>query len=323
MEANAAGFVRHSKSEFLESFESGELQAQIIDYLQRQGIDPEAAEQRSWNNSYAFMDIVLRDDRIPADIEVICECGLGAFGKRADMVLVSPPGDCDENDMGAENAIDVNSAGNAKRRAIVIELKQWDKFHLATHKDVRDPAAQAAEYKRLFRQVAGELGVVEVLSCAYLHNVAEDDYRTLLDRPATQPQADAQESPARREAREKAAREATRLFFQGDTEALRSYIMIELADDACSTTQAIKRAKENGYWDDSLPDTAGLFRNELISHGLARSIPDEPYDHEPTFNGRRLGIRKFNGYDMRNKRAFTSCSFTDAAMRNVICALLG
>lgn len=275
--------VRHTKAEFLTLFESGELQPEIIKHLSDDGAAPEDMEQRSWNNSYAFMDIVLRGEEIPAEMEVICECKL-PDRRRVDMVLLSPPSD--------------------SRCAIIVELKQWDRFFLENPGKVseqarkKDPVAQAFGYQEDFEPLKEELGVERVLGCAYLHNIKEPDYRKHHKKPS-------------------ATYDDVRVFFQGDTELFREFIRGAFEDDALLPTKAIKRAQEAGYWPEDLPGKAGQLREKLLSLGLVETVEKDGYDYRPTPKGVRLGIRTFNGFDPQKQKPFVTCSFTDTAMRNV------
>ena len=280
--------VRHTKDQFLRLFEAGEIQAEVAEFVSQMREDPNKGEKRSWNNSYAFMDIVLRDDQIPADIEVVCECDLG--GCRADMVLLSP-----ENPKG--------------RVAIIVELKQWDEYFPSELEwkrskgwDVhapKDPVGQAALYMTYFeKQCAAEFGVSTVMGCVYLHNIKQENYR--------------EPFPAITEGHDE-----VRVFYQGDTEGLRTFIREAFEEDALSPTYAIKRAKEEGYWSDSFPQTPGELRKKLLKLKLARKVGDEKAHYEPTPKGAALGIRRFNGYDALKEKPFVICAFTNSAMRKV------
>ena len=276
--------VRHGKGEFLSLFESGELQSEIVGYLEGHGIVPNDGEKRSWNNSYAFMDIVLRSEDIPAETEVLCELLLPGKGWRADMVLLSPSGDA--------------------RSAIIVELKQWDVYYLESsgkrsEKDRgSDPVGQVARYRGPFEKPKAELGVGRVRCCVYLHGIKEADYRATHLAPER-------------------TYEDIEVFYQGDTDAFRAFIREEFEGDALLPTKAIARARDNGYWPCGLPSKAGSLREKLIELGYARPCEGEDYDYGPTPKGVALGIRKYTGLNARKGGEFTSCSFTDAAMRRL------
>ena len=285
--------VRHTKDQFLRLFESGKIQSEVAEFVSKMRDDPNKSEKRSWNNSYAFMDIVLRDDQIPSNIEVICECDLG--GSRADMVLLSPA-DTSPKD----------------RVAIVVELKLWDKYFPSElkwkrkeGKDVRDPSdpvAQAAMYMSYLKKRAEMFDVSTVMGCVYLHNITKKDYKKAFEK-AFPPHAKGHDD--------------VKVFYQGDTEKFRKFIRKAFEAGAYAPTRAIKRAKDEGYWPNSLPQTPGELRKKLLESGLARTVGDNESHYEPTPKGAELGIRRFDGYDALEKKPFVICVFTETAMRNV------
>jgi DUF2075 family protein len=127
------------------------------------------SEMRSWRESLGFMAKVLRDEEIPDDAGVAVEYHIPQSSMRLDMLLTG------FDERGA-------------RRAVVVELKQWDKA-TATAKDAivttylgggrREhvhPSYQAWSYSCLlegFNEAVYD-GGIGVRPCAYLHNYQAD-----------------------------------------------------------------------------------------------------------------------------------------------------
>ena len=286
------------KDEFLRAFESGELQRRIEDYLfGDSSTSPSESEQRAWNNSYAFLDIVLRDSDIPADVEVLCEYALEPdkdrfFSRRADAIILAP-----------------KVEGAKSRRAVVVELKQWDRFYLdwcsacKSHRsqqgnnldDLGDPVEQANEYLGLFERFEDQ-GII-AQACVYLHNLDEDHARGfgICEKEGN----------------------PVRVFYHGWTERLGEFLSDAVSDGALMPLRAIKRAEADGYWGDNLPKSAAELYQQLANEGLVKKVDGQGFSYEPTSDGLKLGIARLDGYDASRQERFVSCAFADAAMREL------
>ena len=291
------GYRARSKGQFISAFEAGEVQDALTStFKSTTDYTPAIGEQRSWNNSYAFLDLVLRDEAIPNNIEVTCELVLPAdhgeksFG-RADIVLRGP------------------REGNGRSRVtVLIELKQWDKFFVAACRNKKilnsegqpivlgDPVLQSAEYLRLYKSHHGD---ERVHACVFMHNLTEQED---IDLNVCSLEAD-----------------VATVFHRGQIKEMREYLGGLFAGEGLPPRRAIARAVENGYWSENLPARPGELRSLLLEsqYGLAEAITPDGYDYRPTEAGAKLGITTYEGFDTRRGESYVVCGFTDSAMRRV------
>lgn len=125
-------------------------------------------ERRSWSNSMAFMEKVVRRSNISDSCGVLLEYVIPSTSKRIDFLISG------ENERGDKNFI-------------IVELKQWETAEASDRdgvvttyvghglRDATHPSYQANSYK-LFLQDYNENIKPEVVSpyaCAYLHNYKE------------------------------------------------------------------------------------------------------------------------------------------------------
>lgn len=281
-----------SCQEFLEAFENGTLQKRLANYLEGHGMSVSDSVLRSWNNSYAYLDIALRGADMPTDFKVVCECPADAASPgtsgRVDVVLLWP-----------------RVKGKGPRHAVVMEFKQWDQYFLA-----RNCATEKNEPKNPFDQVHSYANALETngccgeqvraFPCVFLHNMPIEEcgrFEVLKNR-----------------------HDDVAEFYQGEIARLRSFlrnVQRQAPANALSPLRAIERARKYGYWHDALPSDAKGFRDALVGKGYARILLSDRYDFEPTTKGEKLGIIRFEGYDAKKRRCFVICKFTDKAMRRL------
>lgn len=146
-----------------------------LQYRVKTGKRVSPKEKQSWQYSLQEMARILRDDCIPSSVGVGIELFAPQSMSRIDFILTG----FDEQ---------------GKKKAIIIELKQWNSIQL-TNKDaiVRTqlggglnetihPSYQAWSYASLFESFNESVssGDITVLPCAFLHNYPDSD-NTILD----------------------------------------------------------------------------------------------------------------------------------------------
>lgn len=171
------------KHEFLRDVREREIDEVILEqYRAKTGRSVGKGEQRSWANSLQHMANVLDDTAIPQDLGVAIEFILPQSMKRIDVTLAGRGGD-------------------GVRRAVIVELKQWDSATATTQDGIvmarmgtgprREvhPSYQAWSYAAFLRGFNEAVydGGIELSPCAYLHNYRRDGeidsphYQTYLD----------------------------------------------------------------------------------------------------------------------------------------------
>lgn len=127
-------------------------------------------EKRSWNNSFTFMEKIVRRASLHDSCGVLLEYILPTTSKRIDFIISG------ENEKGDKNFI-------------IVELKQWDKaestemdgvvksFIGGGMRDTTHPSYQATSYKNFFEDFNENIdnGSINPFACAYLHNYTEQN----------------------------------------------------------------------------------------------------------------------------------------------------
>lgn len=238
---------------------------------------PSESEQRSWANSYAFLSLALMDETIPDDIEILCEYSFTAGTTAAKSKRA---------DIVIRSRED-NASKNIS--TIIVELKQWDKFYINNRK-LRNPVEQVQKYCESARE---ELGDDKGLTaCVFMHNLGREEDN--ICKPTSN----------------------IKVFYRGEFDDFRTFLKKELGN-VLPSGHAIDRAKKSGYWRDNFPQKAGELRKALIEMGYAEPLNDDSYDYQPTEEGHLLGITKYCGYDVRKKKRFVVCGFSDDALRKL------
>ncbi len=159
-----------TKQQFLEDVFSNEIETIILSNVKQKlnkGVAPN--EIRSWANSLAYMDRIMRDSVIPDDCGVAIEYQIPQTSKRIDFIITGH----NETDQPC---------------AVLVELKQWTQASI-TDKDAivntfvggrladhPHPSYQAWSYATLlqgFNEVIYSQAI-PLHPCAYLHNYQED-----------------------------------------------------------------------------------------------------------------------------------------------------
>ncbi len=160
-----------TKSKFQADIMSNNIGNIILDkYRDTTGKNTGVSEMNSWTNSLQFMDRVLNDEAIPADVGVSIEYHIPRSSKRIDFIITG---------LDPEN----------QESVIIIELKQWQKVEITDkdavvitrfkhgEKETPHPSYQAWSYKRLledYNQTVEEESI-KLFPCAYLHNYEKDN----------------------------------------------------------------------------------------------------------------------------------------------------
>ena len=193
---------RAEKTAFLRDVRRGDIDEVILEQFKattKRSVS--RAEQRSWGNSLQHVANVLDDASVPDDLGIAVEFVLPLSLKRIDVTVAG------HTDTG-------------KRRAIIIELKQWETARASprdaivfTHVGGRErpevhPSYQAWSYAAFLRgfneAVYEESPGIGLQPCAYLHNYKRD---SIID--STHYEAYLREAP---------------LFAKGEGEKLRDFI---------------------------------------------------------------------------------------------------
>jgi hypothetical protein len=166
------------KQAFIREVRRGEVDEVILDrFRSRMGRSVAKGEQRAWAHSLQHMANVLDTPVIPDDLGVAVEFVLPQTMKRIDVTLAGYGED-------------------GRRRAIIVELKQWDTVRATTRDAIvmtriggaerREvhPSYQAWSYAAFLRSfnesVYEEKRGVELRPCAFLHNYKRDG---IIDSP--------------------------------------------------------------------------------------------------------------------------------------------
>lgn len=160
------------KHEFIRDVRRGDIDEVILEcFKAKTGRSVAKGEQRSWGNSLQHMANVLDDGGIPEDLGVAVEFVLPQTMKRIDVTLAG------HGDDGA-------------RRAVIVELKQWETARATTRDGIVitrvggadrpevHPSYQAwsyAAFMRGFNEAVYEEGRgIDLQPCAFLHNYRLD-----------------------------------------------------------------------------------------------------------------------------------------------------
>jgi len=128
-----------------------------------------AREFRSWDNSLAYMQIILNDREIGNDINIAIEFQIPQTSKRVDFLITGK----DESN---------------RNHVVIIELKQWEKAERTSREDIvttfiggsihatTHPSYQAYSYAKTIENFneAFQIEEIELHPCAYLHNYGEE-----------------------------------------------------------------------------------------------------------------------------------------------------
>ncbi|WP_162145419.1 DUF2075 domain-containing protein [Deinococcus ficus] len=155
---------------------AGTLRANFVSVM---GHNPSPSEAKSWNNSLRELAYMLREAHLPS-VYIVLEYKLPISGKRLDVLLTGVGND-------------------GKSRAVIVELKQWDKAHktdienmVAWYSGKKEalhlhPSEQAASYASLlqgwhtaFHADEGP-AMVTLYPCAFLHSANTSTCGDLLD----------------------------------------------------------------------------------------------------------------------------------------------
>lgn len=170
----------------LKEFNEDVITSQIADNIQsafekrRLSFNVES-EYRAWENSLKEMYLVLNDSDIDENLHIAIEYQIPATSKRVDFIISG----LDDSDQS---------------KAIIIELKQWEKAERTSREDlvttyvgkalraVTHPSYQAYSYAKTIESYNEyvEKESVSLIPCAYLHNYGED-YRHELEYSHYQP----------------------------------------------------------------------------------------------------------------------------------------
>ncbi len=163
---------RSEKNAFLRDVRRGDIDEVILEQFKAAtGHSVAKAEQRSWGNSLQHVANVLDDSAVPDDLGIAVEFLLPLSLKRIDVTIAG------HTDTG-------------ERRAIIIELKQWETARASprdaivlTHVGGRErpevhPSYQAWSYAAFLRgfneAVYEESPGIGLQPCAFLHNYKRD-----------------------------------------------------------------------------------------------------------------------------------------------------
>ena len=170
--------IVYSKS--LKEFNEDVITSQIADNIRsafesrRLSFNVES-EYRAWENSLKEMYLVLNDRDIDENIHIAIEYQIPATSKRVDFII---------------SGLDEHN----KSRAVIIELKQWEKAEKTSREDivttyvggglraVTHPSYQAYSYAKIIENYNEyvEKEKVDLIPCAFLHNYKEE-YREELE----------------------------------------------------------------------------------------------------------------------------------------------
>ncbi|MFA5569908.1 MAG: DNA/RNA helicase domain-containing protein [Sphaerochaetaceae bacterium] len=178
------------KKQFLKDVEDSSIDKKIEQQLLKKlAKKVSASERRSWMNSQNFMFHLLNDQEIPSNTGVAIEFNIPHTSKRIDFILSG----LDEHD---------------NKRALIIELKQWEKVqplkgveqllqynpeHEVTEIETAmggslvktpHPSYQVSSYRSFLSDFNTHIATIPIhlSSCAYLHN-----YRPVKNDPLFQP----------------------------------------------------------------------------------------------------------------------------------------
>lgn len=160
-----------TKTKFLDDVLTNDIESIVLENVKRRlNIGVSISEIKSWANSLAYMDRIMRDASIPEDCGIAIEYQIPQTSKRIDFIITGQGHD-------------------QKDCAILIELKQWSEATI-TSKDAivetrlgnrlgehAHPSYQAWSYATLlegFNEVI-YTEKIPLYPCAYLHNYALDD----------------------------------------------------------------------------------------------------------------------------------------------------
>jgi len=159
-----------TKTDFIDHVLSGEIEKIILrNFSEKLNKSTSPKEIESWRNSLLYMDKVLGDPGIPANIGVTIECQIPQTSKRIDFIITGE----DEN---------------KNPQVIIVELKQWTSAEMtekdgivktALGKGIREtnhPSYQAYSYATLLRDFSETIYTenITLQPCAFLHNYEED-----------------------------------------------------------------------------------------------------------------------------------------------------
>jgi uncharacterized protein len=160
-----------TKSGFQNDIMTNNIGQIILDkYHNTTGKSIGVSEVNAWENSLQYMDRVLNDDSIPAEVGISIEYHVPRSSKRIDFIITGLNPEKEES-------------------VVIIELKQWKKAGITEkdaivttrfkhgEKETPHPSYQAWSYKRLledYNQTVEE-DQIKLLPCAYLHNYVMDD----------------------------------------------------------------------------------------------------------------------------------------------------
>lgn len=158
-----------TKNRFILDALSNNISAEIERlYVKETGYKANKSEVTSWTNSMQYMKNVLEDNNIPDDVGIAIEYKIPQTSKRIDFIITG--------------------SNEARKSAILIELKQWSDGIRQTSKDavlhadfynreVNHPSYQAWSYASLLSDYNSRVQEenIQLAPCAYLHNYSKED----------------------------------------------------------------------------------------------------------------------------------------------------
>lgn len=163
--------------EFIEAVDSNKILTKIEEAFQEQlGRSIPPSEVSAYTNSLPHMERVIRRADVAEDCGILIEYKIPLTNFRIDFVI-----------SGTDEV--------GKKNFVIVELKQWQSANIAegdglvesftggAERVVTHPSYQAQRYKDFMSDFNETIysGVVEVYSCAYLHNYPEKKPEPLLD----------------------------------------------------------------------------------------------------------------------------------------------
>jgi len=166
----------------ISDFSSDVLNGEIADIIKSEFekshfLHSSDSEYRAWSNSLLHMDKILNCSDIDQNIHVAIEYQIPATSKRVDFIVSGK----DQNDIS---------------KAVIIELKQWEKAEKTSREDLvttflngsvrstTHPSYQAYSYAKTienYNEYVQEK-TISLYPCVYLHNYSEE-FRSELDNP--------------------------------------------------------------------------------------------------------------------------------------------
>ena len=168
-----------SKRNFVRDVRRSVIADKILSEVRKRGLAAGAdREFASWQNSMQFMRNIVDDSDIDDEVDIAIEYNIPLTSKRVDFIIAGADGDNHDN-------------------IVIVELKQWqqaekvdDEMHYSVRTFVAQdkrivchPSYQAYSYSRFiynYSQTVTDLDI-DLVPCAYLHNLDPDCKPVLMD----------------------------------------------------------------------------------------------------------------------------------------------